>query len=345
MTLVLVVGIVAALMATSSPYNLASATCGISGCVSTPPLSSSTSYLYTATSVASITAVTSTISTSFSTSTTSTTATTTSTFWSYTSTISTTITTTSYSTVYTSTQSSLNTYVSTIPSTTTSTATFTNVATSQGVSTTCPVSYVTNGNRLQPYAQFLRNFRDNRIENTTAGRTFLTTFNAWYYSWAPAVAYSAATSPYAYTAVQATVIPLLGILYASYYSYTLVAPLSVEAAAITAGLVAASLIGVVYFAPIAYVASRIIRRRSHITITRWTLGPSAAWFAASIIMALTAYATGSVNLLAFATSSLVLSTLSLATLTSTRLMMYVQLPSVNAANMALLLRRFTRTFP
>ena len=43
--------------------------------------------------------------------------------------------------------------------------------------------------------------------------------------------------------------------------------------------------------------------------------------------------------------SLVLSTLSLATLTSTRLMMYVQLPSVNPANVALLLRRFAKTFP
>jgi hypothetical protein len=345
MALVLVVGIVAALMATNSPSNLAVATCGISGCVSTPPLSSSTSYSYSGTSVSTIATTSSTISTSISSSTTSTTATTTTTSWSYTSTISTTITTTSYSTVYTSTQSSSNTYISTIQSTTTSTATFTAVATSQGISTSCPVSYVTNGNRLQPYAQFLRNFRDNQIENTTAGRTFLTTFNTWYYSWAPAVAYSAATSPYAYTAVQATVIPLLGILYASYYSYGFVAPLSSEAAAITAGLVAASLIGVIYIAPIAYVASRIIRRHSHMAITRWTLGPSAAWFAASIIMALAAYATGSVNLLAFATSSLVLSTLSLATLTSTRLMMYVQLPSVNPANMALLLRRFAKTFP
>jgi hypothetical protein len=204
---------------------------------------------------------------------------------------------------------------------------------------------VTNGNRLQPYAAFLRTFRNNQIENTTAGRTFLTTFNAWYYSWAPSVADSAATSPYAYTAVQATVVPLLGILYASYYSYGFVAPISTEAAAITAGLVAASLIGLVYLAPIAYVTSRIIRRRTHLTITRWSLGPSAAWFAASTLLTLTAYATGSLNLLAFATTSLILSTLSLATLTSTRLLMYVQVPTVNLASLTLLLRRYTRTIP
>jgi len=342
--LLLIVGVLAALMATNSPSNLAVA-CGISGCVSTPPLSSTTSYSYSGTSTSTIAATSSTISTSISSSTTTTTATTTSTFFSYTSTISTTLTSTSYSTIYTSTQSTSNTFSTTLQSTSTATATFTNLVTVKGTSTSCPVSLVTNGNRLQPYADFLRNFRNNQIQNTTAGRTFLTTFNAWYYSWAPAVAYSAATNPYAYTTVQATVIPLLGILYASYYSYGFVAPLSSEAAAITAGLVAASLIGLIYLAPVVYVASRIIRRHTRLTITRWALGPSAAWFAAGVIMALAAYATGSISLLAFATTSLILSTLSLATLTSTRLMMSIQLPSVNAANMALLLRRFARTIP
>lgn len=345
--LLLIVGILAALMATNSPTNLAVATqtCGINGCVSTPPLSSTTSYSYSATSISPITLTSTSLSTSISSSTTTTTATTTSTFFSYTSTISTTLTTTSYSTVYTSTQSSSNTAISTIASTSTSTATFTNLVTQKGVGvgTNCPVSYVTNGNRLQPYAQFLRNFRDNQIQNTTAGRTFLTTFNAWYYSWAPSVAYSAATSPYAYTAIQATVVPLLGILYASYYSYGFVAPLSSEAAAITSGLVAASLIGLVYIAPIAYVASRLLRR--HVSLTRLTLTPSTLWLTASTLLTLTAYATGSLNLLAFATTNLILSTLSLATLTGTRALAYIQLPTLNPANLTQLLHRTTRTYP
>ncbi|MGP8070787.1 MAG: hypothetical protein ACLP5V_12950 [Candidatus Bathyarchaeia archaeon] len=344
--LMLMVAVLAALMATNSPANIAAqtASCGINGCVSTPPLSSTTSYSYSYTSTSVIRTTSSSISTSISSSTTATTATTTSTSWSYTSTISTTLTTTSFSTVYTATQGTSNTFSSTLQSTSTSTATFTNIVTQKGVTgTSCPVSLVTNGYRLQPYAEFLRNFRNNQIQNTTAGRTFLTTFNSWYYSWAPTVAYSAATNPYAYTVVQATVVPLLGILYASYYSYGFVAPLSSEAAAITAGLVAASLIGLIYLAPIAYVASRIIRRHSY--ITRRVLGPSAAWFAAGVIMAFTAYATGSLSLLAFATTSLILSTLSLATLTSTRLLMCIQLPSVNTANLALLVRRFARTIP
>ena len=345
--LVLVVGVLGAAMATNSPSNvaLAATTCGINGCVSTPPLSSSTSYTYTSPTSTSITSTTSTstTSTSISSSTTATTATTTSTFFSYTSTISTTITTTSYSTIYTFTQISQGTNIITIPTITTTGSTYTNLVTQKGTSiTSCPVSYVTNGNRLQPYAAFLRTFRD-KIQNTTAGSSFMATFNSWYYSWAPSVAYSTSANPWAYRAVQVTVIPLIGILYASYYTYALTAPFSAEAGAIMAGVVAAALIGLVYLAPVAYLTTRIIRKR--FTITRLTLSPSVAWFAASIALCGIAYATTSQSILAAGTSSLVLSTLSLASLFGTRALAYVQLPITNYANITLLLKRFTRTFP
>ena len=345
--LVLMVGLLAAAMATNGPTSLAVATttCGIAGCVSTPFLSSSTTYDYTGTSVFTLTSTTSTISTSFSSSTTSTTATTTSTSFSYTSTISTTVTTTSYSTSYTNTESSVNVFYSTIPTTTTSYSTYTNLVTQKGIVTNCPVSQVTNGNRLQPYAQFLRNFRDDQIENTTAGRTFLTAFNAWYYSWAPTVTFSAATDPWVYKAVQVGVVPLLGILYASYYSYTLVAPLSPEVAAMTAGVVAASLIGLAYVAPVAYLASRLLRRRIHLNLSNRSLAPTTVWLTASVFILAAAYATNSTMALAFGTVNLVLSTLSAGSLIGLRALTCVQLPFVNPANMALLLRRFTRSAP
>jgi hypothetical protein len=266
-----------------------------------------------------------------------------STFFSYTSTISTTITTTSYSSTYTYTQTSLGTNIITIPTTTTTASTYTNLITKQGVSTSCPVSYVTNGNRLQPYADFLRTFRD-QVQNTTAGRTFMATFNAWYYSWAPAVAYSTATNPFAYRAVQVTVVPLIGILYASYYAYAFTAPFNAEVGAIMAGVVAASLIGLVYLAPVAYIATRLVRRK-RFTLTRLNLAPSTTWFAASIGLCALAYTTASTSILAIGTSSLVLSTLSLASLIGTRAFAHVQLPVTNYANMALLVKRFTRTLP
>ena len=343
--LVLMVGLLAAAMATNGPTSLAVATttCGIAGCVPTPSLSSSTTYDYTGTSVFTLTSTSTTMSTSFSSSTTSTTATTTSTSFSYTSTISTTVTTTSYSTSYTNTESSVNVFYSTIPTTTTSYSTYTNLVTQKGIVTNCPVSQVTNGNRLQPYAQFLRSFRDNQIQNTTAGRTFLTTFNAWYYSWAPALAYSAATSPWVYKAVQVGVVPLLGILYASYYSYTLVAPLSAEVAAMTAGVVAASLIGLAYVAPVAYLASRLLRRRLRLNLSTRSLAPTTVWLSASIFVLVAAYGTNSTMALAFGTVNLVLSALSAGSLAGTKALSMISLPLTNPATLSLLLRRYIRT--
>ena len=345
--LVLMVGLLAAVMATNSNTNLAVATqtCGINGCVSTPYLSSSTSYDYTGTSVFSVTSTSTTVSTSISSSTTTTTATTTSTSWSYTSTISTTETTTSFSTVYTNTQSSVNTYVSTIPTTTTSYSTYTNLVTQQGIVTNCPITYVTNGNRLQPYAQFLRNFRDNQIENTTAGRTFLTTFNAWYYSWAPALTYSAATNPWVYRLVQVGVFPLMGILYASYYSYGLAAPISPEVGAMTAGVVAASLIGLAYVAPVAYLTSRLLKRRIRLSLSTRSLAPTSIWLTASTLLLMAAYATNSTTALAFGTVNLVLSALSAGSLAGTKMLTEIRMPSANPATMALLLRRYAKTLP
>jgi len=234
----------------------------------------------------------------------------------------------------------------TIPTITTSTGTYTNMVTQKGTSiTSCPVSYVTNGNRLQPFAQFLRNFRDNDIQNTTAGRVFMATFNSWYYSWAPALAYSAATSPVVYRLVQVGVVPLLGILYASYYSYMLLAPFNAEAAALIAGVVAASLIGLAYVAPAAYLTSRLLRRRIRFNLSTHTVTPTAIWLTISIITVIAAYATGSVTLLALGTANLVLSALGVGSLAGTRALTYVQLPFVNLANLALLVRRFTSNLP
>jgi len=342
--LVLMVGLLAAVMATNAPSNLAVATqtCGINGCVSTPSLSSSTTYDYTGTSTFTLTSTSSTFSTSFSSSTTSTTVTTTSTSWSYTSTLSTTITTTSYSTSYTNTQTSINNFVSTIPTTTTSYSVYTNIVTQKGIVTSCPVSYVTNGNWLQPYARFLRSFRDNQIENTTAGRTFLTTFNAWYYSWAPALTYSAATSPWVYRAVQVGVVPMLGILTAAYYSYTLVAPLSPEAAAMTAGVVAASLIGLAYVAPVAYIATRLLKRRIRLNLSTRSLAPTGVWITASIFVLVMAYASNSTTALAFGTVNLVLSALSAGSLAGTKALTQIRIPWTNPATLPLLLRRYNR---
>ena len=343
LALVLSLAILGAIVASNSPTSdvLGATTCGVSGCVSTPPLSSSTSYQYTSTSVSTIPTTSTSMSTSISSTTTHTTVTTTSTFFSYTSTISTSITTTSLSTQITGTQTSTNTNWVTVPTTTTSTTTYTNIVTQKGTFIPgCPVALVTTGNGLEPYANFLRNFRNSEIQNTTAGSEFLLTFNTWYYSWAPPLSYSAASNPEIFRAVQIGVYPLIGILYASYYSYALIAPFSTEAGAITAGIVAASLIGVVYVAPVAYVTMRLIRR--HLCISKLTAGPSVAWFTASALICVAAYVTSSGQLLAVGTSSMVLSTLSLGSLVGTRALAYVQMPSAYFASTAFAFKRLAK---
>jgi hypothetical protein len=341
--LILSLGILGAIAASNTPTSvvLGQTTCGITGCVSTPPLSSSTSYQYTSTSVSTISTTSTSFSTSLSSSTTTTTATTTSTFFSYTSTISTTLTTTSISTQITDTQTSTNTNWVTVSTTTSSPTTYTYVVTQKGTTApACPVAYVTAGSILEPYANFLRTFRNNEIQNTTAGRQFMLTFNTWYYSWAPSLSYSAANNPWLFKAVELSAYPLIGILYASYYSYSLVAPFSTEAGAIAAGIVAASLLGAVFVAPAAYVTMRIFKRRLH--ASKLTLGPSTAWFTASTMSCLAAYATGSAQLLAIATSSMVLSMLSLGSLAGTRVLSYVQTPFVNSVSMALMFKRLAK---
>jgi hypothetical protein len=174
---------------------------------------------------------------------------------------------------------------------------------------------------------------------------FLTTFNAWYYSWAPTLTYSAATNPWVYRTVQIGVIPLLGILYASYFSYTFVAPYSTEVAALTAGIVASSLIGLAFVAPITYISARIIRRHRLLNLATRTVVPTALWLTASLITLAAAYTTHSGMALALGTVNLVLSTLSAGSLVGLGALTHVQVPLVNVANMQLLLKRFTRTFP
>jgi hypothetical protein len=201
--------------------------------------------------------------------------------------------------------------------------------------TVCPVALVVAGSALEPIANALRGFRNSQVMGTTAGRAFMATFNAWYYSWAPSVAYAAAANPWVFEALRLGVYPLIGILYASYLSYQVVSPLSAEAGAIAAGMVAASLIGLVYVAPIAYISLRLIRRRVRVFELRkvYTL-PATAWFAASAFMVGAAYLSSSALLMGFATASLTLSMLSLGSILGALGLTYVHLPVLNLPALA-----------
>jgi threonine/homoserine/homoserine lactone efflux protein len=135
-------------------------------------------------------------------------------------------------------------------------------------------------------------------------------FNAWYYSFSPQLA--------SYLGIHQTqrelfgygLYPLIGLLYASYYTYVLVSPLNNEVAAVTAGLVAAAMIGFVYLAPPLYLAKRILRRKA--SLSSW-LNPKhlLAWSAISSVAIGFSYSAGTELALGIAAASLLLSILTL----------------------------------
>jgi hypothetical protein len=109
-------------------------------------------------------------------------------------------------------------------------------------------------------AQRLRIFRDQSIMKTLPGRAFMMLFNSWYYSFSPHVASYVTVHQTQRTLLKDAVYPLIAVLYASYCAYLLMAPLSSDLAAVLAGIIAASLLGLIYLAPIGYVTKRILRR-------------------------------------------------------------------------------------
>src|SRR5208282_5675633 len=124
----------------------------------------------------------------------------------------------------------------------------------------CPVSYAISGSELAPMAQRLRAFRDQSIMKTLPGRAFMILFNSWYYSFSTHVATYVTMHQTQRVFLKDAMHPLIAVLYASYCAYLLMSPLSSDLGAMLAGVIAASLLGLIYMAPIGYVAKRVLRR-------------------------------------------------------------------------------------
>jgi hypothetical protein len=151
----------------------------------------------------------------------------------------------------------------------------------------CLIATATYGSELSPEVQFLRDFRDYQILRTFAGSNFMFAFNAWYYSFSPTVANYIASHQIARTVMKVVLYPLIGVLHASSASYSVLA-FQPELAALIAGIVASSLMGIVYLAlplsGILWLARRRLRRSTERTIVKWLLGASLALAAAFLIV-------------------------------------------------------------
>lgn len=178
----------------------------------------------------------------------------------------------------------------------------------------CLIATAAFGSELTPQVQFLRNFRDNHILSTAAGSSFMNVFNSWYYSFSPSVADYERGQPWLQQTVKTAIYPLLGILSVSEKAYSSIPG---EYGAVTAGIIASSMIGAVYFWPAAFAAERFGKRKimSYRVMTI---------FAGACILAvvISVFVANPVALMT-TTSFLVLTVVAISALSSARLIRYV----------------------
>ncbi|HMK82078.1 MAG TPA: CFI-box-CTERM domain-containing protein [Candidatus Bathyarchaeia archaeon] len=125
----------------------------------------------------------------------------------------------------------------------------------------CLIATATFGSDLAPEVQLLRDFRDNSIMKTMAGSSFMIAFNTWYYSFSPYVASHIQGNVAGQTVMKGVLYPAIGILWLSSTTFDMFRSYP-EVAALLSGLLASSLIGVVYVGlPAALIRTKVKRLR------------------------------------------------------------------------------------
>jgi hypothetical protein len=175
----------------------------------------------------------------------------------------------------------------------------------------CVIATATYGSEISPEVQFLREFRDQDIMNTMAGREFMTIFHVWYYSFSPNIASVIANNPMMQSIFKVLLYPLIGILHLSAATYT-VFNFNSEIAVVMAGFMASALIGVVYFSPIGILVS-LRKRTSNLTVSYYKM-LLLVWFGSMLCMVVGEIVSIS-SILMLGTGVFVLSILSLFALT------------------------------
>jgi len=183
------------------------------------------------------------------------------------------------------------------------------------------IATATYGSELSDEVQFLRNFRDKSIMRTNAGSNFMIVFNAWYYSFSPAVAQFIRENSGARTVTKFTLYPLMGILRlgaASFYLF----PTNLEVGAILSGLLVSSLIGVVYVAlPLTLL---LACSRKSFGIARKLQAPVALILlgALAVVAFITVFGGPAIPMM-IGTSAIVLASLSTSALTASRALLHM----------------------
>ena len=134
--------------------------------------------------------------------------------------------------------------------TTTETTTVTTTETYRpAIFSRCIIATAAYGSELAPEVQFLRVFRDQYVQSTFAGDSFMKAFNGFYYSFSPIVASAVAESATLSQIVRILLYPLVTTLHASsaiFHSLSFMPELAV----VISGIFASVLVGAAYLIPL-----------------------------------------------------------------------------------------------
>ncbi|MFH0848183.1 MAG: CFI-box-CTERM domain-containing protein, partial [archaeon] len=262
----------------TTTYSTTTATSTVPAYVTT----SFTTTLYSTTSV--LTSISTTVTTTTTTTTAPGTQTILGTLTSYFITVSTPTTVVVFVTSSTSTSTTITTTsTSTILTTTTLTTAVTTSVTTSAAARRCIIASAAYESDIAPAVQFLRDFRDLRIGETFAGKSFMDVFNGFYYSFSTAVADAISKNDLAKAATRAILAPLLTSLWISEGVFGLCSE-SREVATVASGLVASTLIGVMYSFPLLAVNQVMKKKEKKGGLSLYPLG--LVWLGALIVLAI-----------------------------------------------------------
>ena len=178
----------------------------------------------------------------------------------------------------------------------------------------CIIATATYGSELSPEVQFLREFRDNTVLNTFAGSSFMKVFNGFYYSFSPSVATIIVGNSVLRDIMRVVLYPLIGILHLSSVAFSIFAFIP-ELGVVMAGLVASSLIGMVYFFPLALILCLVKK----FNVSSKTIQLVGLFWVGCLIAIVISEISKSPPIMMVSTGAFVLATISVTTLTSLRI--------------------------
>jgi hypothetical protein len=139
----------------------------------------------------------------------------------------------------------------------------------------CIIATAAFGSAMAPEVQLLREFRDNQVEHTFAGASFMQVFNAWYYSFSPSVANYIAQNDARRAVTRVMLYPLIDILRIGSGAYS-VMNFAPEIAILVSGIMVSLMIGAVYVTLPVFVlrlaTGRKLRVKDQLAVARLLMG-------------------------------------------------------------------------